>query len=214
MSLTRRSFLLGAGTIITASFVKEVANAVADTRSPWLITPPQAAKAIYYEPVEDHWRLHLGQPAFEIPKPHLLIDNLRWHGHLLDTQDQIDDRYGRAFVDAKGVRRDFDYAPYAVRSSGGFFADAACSRSAASYSWEDQWEHNLSPEAQAYTFLQKHDLFPADGKGRREGQVIFESFPNPMSSARWVEVYDPLSLSLLQARLNELSLNTEVRAYA
>jgi len=82
------------------------------------------------------------------------------------------------------------------------------------YSWEDQWEHNLSPEAQAYTFLQKHDLFPADGKGRREGQVIFESFSNPMSSARWVEVHDPLSLSLLQARLNELSLNTEVRAYA
>jgi hypothetical protein len=43
--------------------------------------------------------------------------------------------------------------------------------------------------------------------------VIFESFSNPMSSARWVEVHDPLSLSLLQARLNELSLNTEVRAY-
>ena len=51
MSLTRRSFLLGAGTIITASFVKEVATAVADTRSPWLIKPPEAAKAIYYEPV-------------------------------------------------------------------------------------------------------------------------------------------------------------------
>lgn len=29
MSFTRRSFLLGAGTIITASFVKEVATAVA-----------------------------------------------------------------------------------------------------------------------------------------------------------------------------------------
>ena len=37
MSFTRRSFLLGAGTIITASFVKEVATAVADTRSPLLI---------------------------------------------------------------------------------------------------------------------------------------------------------------------------------
>ncbi|WP_303810353.1 hypothetical protein [Sandarakinorhabdus limnophila] len=41
-------------------------------------------------PVEDHWRLHLGQPAFEIPKPQLLIDNLRWHGHVLDTHEQID----------------------------------------------------------------------------------------------------------------------------
>lgn len=54
------------------------------------------------------------------------------YGELL-TQGEIDDRYGRAFVDPKGVHRDFDYAPYAVKSSGGFFADAACSRSAASY---------------------------------------------------------------------------------
>ena len=190
MSFTRRSFLLGAGTIITASFVKEVATAVADTRGPWLLTPPEAAKAIYYEPVEDHWRLHLGQPAFEIPKPQLLIDNLRWHGHVLDTQEQID-----ALCDGEGWTEEELFRPMD------------------GYSWEDQWEHNLSPEAQAYTFLQKHDLFPAGGKGRREGQVIFESFSNPMSSARWVEVYDPLSLSLLQARLNELSLNTEVRAY-
>ena len=173
MSLTRRSFLLGAGTIITASFVKEVATAVADTRSPLLIKPAEAAKAIYYEPVEDHWRLHLGQPAFKIPKPQLLIDNLRWHGHLLDTQEQID-----ALCDDEGWTEEELFRPMD------------------GYSWEDQWEHNLSPEAQAYTFLQKHDLFPAGGKGRRKGQVIFESFPNPMSSARWVEVHDPLSLSL------------------
>jgi hypothetical protein len=46
MSLSRRSFLLGAGTIITASFVKEVATAVADTHSPSLLKPPEAAKAI------------------------------------------------------------------------------------------------------------------------------------------------------------------------
>ena len=56
--------------------------------------------------------------------------------------------------------------------------------------------------------------YTVGSKGRREGQVIFEQLSNPMSSARWVEVHDPLSISLLQARLNELSLKTEVRAYA
>jgi hypothetical protein len=35
-----------------------------------------------------------------------------------------------------------------------------------------------------------------------------------MKSGGQFKVYDPLSLSLLQARLNELGLNTEVRAYA
>ena len=32
-------------------------------------------------------------------------------------------------------------------------------------------------------------------------------------SCTWVEVHDPLSLSLLPARLNELSLGVEVREY-
>ena len=191
MAFNRRSFLVGAGTIITASFVKEVATAVADTRSPWLIKPPEAAKAIYYEAVEDHWRLHLGEPTFAIPKPQLLIENLRWHGHLLDTQDQID-----ALCDDDGWTEEELFRPMD------------------GYSWESQWEHNLSPEAQAFAFLEKHDIFPKGGRGRREGEVLFESFSNPMSCARWVEVHDPLSVSLLQARLNELRLNTEVRAYA
>jgi hypothetical protein len=80
-------------------------------------------------------------------------------------------------------------------------------------SWEDQWEHNLSPEAQAFTFLEKHGIFPAGSAGLREGQVVFESYPNPMSNARWVEVHDPVSLTLLQARLNELGLGPMVRPF-
>lgn len=116
--------------------------------------------------------------------------SLRWHGHVLDTPEQID-----ALCDQ------------------GDWTEEELFRPMDGYSWEDQWEHNLSPEAQAYTFLQKDDLFPDRGNGRREGAVIFERFSNPISSARWVEVHDPLSLSLLQARLTELSLNTEVQAY-
>lgn len=121
----------------------------------------------------------------------MLIENLRWHGHLLDTQEQID-----ALCDH------------------GDWTEEELFRPMDGYSWESQWEHNLSPEAQAFAFLEKHDIFPSSGRGRREGEVLFESFSNPMSCARWVEVHDPLSVSLLQARLNELRLNTEVRAYA
>jgi hypothetical protein len=52
------------------------------------------------------------------------------------------------------------------------------------------------PEAQAYEFLERNNVFPQGQRGRREGQVILETFPNPMSSACWAEVHDLLSLSL------------------
>ncbi|MEY4472064.1 MAG: hypothetical protein RL671_368, partial [Pseudomonadota bacterium] len=97
MPIGRRSFLIGAGSLITASFVKDVTAFVSDTQSPLLIKPEMASQTIYYEQVEDHWRLHLGQPQFEIPEPQLLIENLRLHGHKLDTQQQIE-----TFCDIEG----------------------------------------------------------------------------------------------------------------
>jgi hypothetical protein len=149
---------------------------------------PGAQKTIFCEPFEDHWRLHLGEPQFEIPKPQLLIENLRWHGYDLGTQEQID-----AYCADSGLSEAQLFAPMN------------------GWDWETQWEHNLNPEAQAFVFLSENNLFPPGSGGRREGAVIFEEFSNPMSNWRWVEVYDPLSLSLLQARLNELRLTTEVR---
>jgi hypothetical protein len=112
-----------------------------------LLKPPEAGKVIYYEPVEDHWRLHLGQPAFEISKPQLLIDNLRWHGHLLDTQEQID-----ALCDDEGWTEEELFRPMD------------------GYSWEDQWEHNLSPEAQAYSFCRSTTSSPQAARAGVRGR--------------------------------------------
>ena len=190
MSVTRRSFLVGAGSIITAAFVKEAFAFTFDTRSlmrtrhiAWRIDTPFWGNTIYCEPVENHWRLHWNTPQFEIPEPQLLIENLRFHGSVLRTQEQID-----KLCDETGWSEEDLFSPMD------------------DLSWEDQWEHNFSPEAQAFAFLEKHDVFPEGSDGRREGKVVFESYPNPMSSARWVEVHDHLSLTLLQARLDELKL--------
>jgi hypothetical protein len=190
MSVSRRSFLVGAGSIITTSLISDLTAYVGDTRQPLITKPAEHSKTIFYEQVEDHWRLHLGEPRFEIPEPQLLIDNLRWHGDVLDTQQQIDD-----YCEETGWTEEQLFAPMN------------------GWDWETQWEHNLNPEAQAFRFLSEHNIFPKGSKGRREGEVIFEDFSNPSSCYRWVEVHDPLSLSLLQARLNELSLGVEVREY-
>jgi hypothetical protein len=195
MAVTRRSFLVGAGSIITAAYVQQALAYVSDTGSPmitnhiaWRVDNPGEVKTIFCEPLEDYWRLHLGEPMYEIPQPPLLIDNLRFHGYALGTQDQIDAACADSGWSEKQLFSPMD-----------------------GYSWEEQWEHTFSPEAQAYEFLQRHKIFPHGQLGRREGQIVFESFPNPMSSARWVEAHDLLSLTLLQARLNELRLTTEVR---
>lgn len=190
MTVTRRSFLVGAGSIITASLISDISAYAADTGRPLITTPTAHSKSIFYERVEDHWRLHLGTPQFKIPEPQLLIENLRLHGHVLDTQEQIDD-----FCIETGWTESELLAPMNA------------------WDWETQWEHTLNPEAQAFTFLSEHNIFPVGGGGRREGQVTFEEFSNPMSCARWVEVHDPVSLALLQARLNELSLGVEVRLF-
>lgn len=198
MSVSRRSFLIGAGSIISAAFVKDAWAHACDTGTPmvarhiaWRVDAPFGSKTIFYERFEDHWRLHLGEPQFEIPEPPLLITNLRQRGYFLNTQQQID-----ALCDDTGWTEKELFAPM----------DASA--------WEDQWAHNFSPEAQAFEFLQKHNVFPLDSRWQRAGQVIFESYPNPMCNARWVEVHDQFSLTLLQARLDELSLGPSVREYS
>jgi len=80
MSVTRRSFLVGAGSIITASLVTDLKTYIGDTGTPLIAPPTSHSKTIFYEEFEDHWRLNLGEPQFEIPDPQLLIENLRWHG--------------------------------------------------------------------------------------------------------------------------------------
>ena len=191
MTVTRRSFLVGAGSIITASLISDLSAYVGDTSEPLIAKPAEHSKTIVYEQVEDHWRLNLGKPQYEIPDPQLLIENLRWHGYVLDTQQQIDD-----YCEESGWTEEQLYAPMN------------------GWDWETQWEHNFNPEAQAFRFLSEHDIFPKGRRGKRAGEVIFEEFSNPMSCYRWVEVHDPISLSLLQVRLNELSLGVEVQEYA
>jgi hypothetical protein len=135
-----------------------------------------------------NWRIHLGIPKFEIPEPPLLIDHLRNCGGSLNTQADID-----RYCEAEG------------------YDEAELHQPVHSYSWEDWLEHTGSPEAQAYTFLKSSKIFPRLAGFQREGKIIFERCPNPMSSAHWVEVHDRLSLSLLQARLNELDMGIRVR---
>ena len=51
MSVSRRSFLVGAGSIITASLITDLTAYVGDTRQPLIAKPAEHSKIIFYEQV-------------------------------------------------------------------------------------------------------------------------------------------------------------------
>jgi hypothetical protein len=188
MPISRRFFLVGAAGLITAQFVKDARAALADTGEPWLPPPPNPDRELLVEWFDGAARLHLGKPVWQAPPPPLWIDHLKACGHELETAKQIV---------AYCARNDFDEAQLWAPVD--------------DFGWEDWWEHSGSSEAKAYELLDSPQVFPALKGFAREGGLVFEQFPNPMSSARWVEADAPLSLSLLQARLNELDLGIAIR---
>ena len=79
------------------------------------------------------------------------------------------------------------------------------------YSWEDQWDNFLGPQARAHHLLKDLDLGDPESTLGRAGQMNFESFGGaPGNSYHWVDLKDDLTVSLLQARLIELHLPIRV----
>ncbi|MFZ4605740.1 MAG: hypothetical protein ACOYM5_05735 [Caulobacter sp.] len=167
----------------------EAKTFIADTKSPLLIAPAQANQDLFVEWYEGVAHLHLGKPQYETPPAPLWIDHLRSRGYKLDTAAEIE----------------------AVSQGSEFGGMTDLFQPLDDFGWEDLWEYRESPQAKAYHFLQDPKILPTLKGFERAGNISFESRPNPMSSAHWVEVHDHLSLSLLQARLNELDLGVAVR---
>jgi hypothetical protein len=74
---------------------------------------------------------------------------------------------------------------------------------------EITWEQRGSPMAKAYRLLENLDLGPEFESEDAVGQLDFVDCPNMCSSYRGVQTEHPVSISLLQKRLNEL--NTGIR---
>lgn len=192
MPLLRRSFLIGAGGLITAAFVREAKTFAADTGKPLLLAPPRPKVELYYEWVEAEpggdlrALLHLGPPNTTPPPPPLWIEHLRESGEVLDTPADIE-----AWCASSGMTPESLFEPLDEASWGGF------------------WETSRSPTAMAWSYLQTPGLLPQTRGLERTGQLAFlENF----WMDQWVEARDALSLSLLQARLNEVEAGVILRA--
>jgi hypothetical protein len=191
--IDRRHFLIGAGTLLTASFVTRAKAFSRRSGKPLVLSPARKPdETLYVYRQESHyggeWRVSLGPDQPFAPPPRTWREHLRSLGHRLETPGEIE-RVCR--------EHDLPLAELDVRLDG--------------FGWEDSWDNLTGPQAKAHHLLKGLDLGGAGSALRQTGQIIFEEFGgSPGNSYTWVELRDDLTVSLLQARLIELNLPLNV----
>ena len=186
MLQSRRGFLIGAGALLTTEFVKDSRSFIRRNDQPLLAAPSQVSQTLYwYEIPDEGYQLTLGPYAYAPPPPtwrKFFIDHSMPH----ETDREIENICSDYFIEP----RDFD-KPMSARI------------------WEEWFEVEDSPLAQAYHLLEKLDLGPTNGSGR--GPVLdFNIGSHPGDSTHYVNARDMLSLSVLQARLIDLKMPIKV----
>jgi hypothetical protein len=202
--LDRRHFLIGAGGLLTASFVRKATAFSQKAIRPFLLPParkPEETLYVYCQDWKDYdseandyeyeakWRVSLGPDQPFAPPVPTWREHLRSLGRSLDTRDDLE----RVCVQEGLAPEDLD-------------------KRLNRFGWQDSWDNFTGPQAKAFHLLKKLDLGAADSKLRQVGEVIFEAFGGaPGNSYTWVELKDDLTVSLLQARLIELNLPINVK---
>jgi hypothetical protein len=184
MSISRRQFILGTGAgLILPSYHDKVFTFFENHGEPLIEVPKAFDKNLYAV----DWgsgiiEFHLGEVAEESPGPMTLREYAEQY--FGGEQDYLD-----TYCE---VREEVDFDEIAYESM-----------------VETTWEHRGSPMAEAYRLLENLDLGPDFESENAVGQLDFVDCPNPCSSYRGVQTEDPVSVSLLQKRLNDL--NTGIR---
>ena len=191
--ISRRSFLLGIGSLVTTSFVTRARAHARESGSALLLQPKRAEETLYLyegfdqsdEPWSTKYRVSLGPDQWPTPLPPTWREHLKSLGYRFERQEDVERVYRERSLTPDELDQRID-----------------------GYSWEDYREHYESPQAKAHQLLKDLDL-DCDPKapGSKAGTILFTRWGgHPGSSERWVDLKDDLSVSVLQARLIERDL--------
>ena len=192
--MDRRSFLIGAGSILTSAYVAK-ANWFLNNKNsvvPLLKSNKDTTKLFFFDQGSEN-ELRLGSPDFG-------IEDL--------TYRQVLDRY-------RGVELP-ENEPIALSQFREIYDDWGITprmldQPADLYDYIDEWGRKDANKAKAYDYLYGLDLFGSnDENGLRLGDLNFIDGCHPGNDYLAVTSHDPLSASLLQARLQELGQNISV----
>ena len=196
--ISRRSFLLGLGGLVTSSFVARAKAHALTTGGPLLLDPGRAEETLYlYDgfdcsdgPDGTTWRVSLGPDRWPAPPPPTWREYLKPQGYTFETQADFDRAYCEMSLLPEEVDQPLD-----------------------GYAWEDAWEYAESPQAKAFVLLKELKLDCGLNKpGEKAGRIAFTEWGgHPGSSERWVDLRDDLTASLLQARIIERELPIRLR---
>ena len=193
--MDRRSFLVGTGAILTTTFLAKAdwflrnKNTVVP-----LIEPEKAVDQIYFVNTGYEYELRFDTPDFDLPDAMTNREALeRYCGY-----DLSPNRSNPLSV-FKNIQECYRISPKQLDdpADGDFYFDS--------------WARTDSNNARVYHFLDGLDLFgPDDANGLRRGDLRFIDGYHPGNDYLGVTSNDPISASLLQARLLELGFNTSV----
>jgi hypothetical protein len=191
MLQSRRGFLIGVGSLLTAAYVSDARSFIRRTSQPLLASPERIAQTMYWydggaEP-EDGYTLTLGEWTMEPPPAPT------WRKFFIDQSIP--------HKSAKEIEELCD-----IHEIGSEDFDKPMSESY----WGEHWECEDQPSAKAFWLLSKIDLGPKLGSGRGPLLEFHEGDNHPGSNDRWVNAKDKLSLSLLQARLIDLKMPIKI----
>jgi hypothetical protein len=151
--LDRRHFLIGAGGLLTASFVNRAKAFSRRSGKPLVLSParkPEETLYVYRQESDygGEWRVSLGPDQPFAPPPPTWREHLRSLGHPLDTDDDIE----RACIEYDLPLEELD-----VRLNG--------------FGWEHSWDNFAGPQAKAHHLLKGLDLGGAGSALRQAGHL-------------------------------------------
>ncbi len=187
--ISRRGFLMGAGGLLTASFVRDARSFVLRKQEPLLVPPPQADWTIFWhDNGEQGVMLTVGEWDFCPPAP-------TWREFFVSEGIPH-----RAASDAEHLfaQHGIEPADYDDQVDG--------------FWWETRFDLETGPTAKAFKLLRNLDLGPDLAHAARQPHLVFCEGDVANADSRWVDVRDHLTLSLLQARLIDLDLPIKIEA--
>jgi hypothetical protein len=184
--ITRRSFLVGAGSTLTLSTVDKFIWHIDNKGNPLIETPKGRSKVLYVSKGDD-FRIDLGRAPDKYP-------TATWRKFLVN-------KLGHENPTSLSQFREI-YHNYGIRP---------CDLNTECECYFEYWDRTESPTALAYNLLDELNIGPIlAGPSNSIGGLVFMDAPAPGHDYLGVHANDDLSVSLLQHRLNELGTGITV----
>jgi hypothetical protein len=207
MLQSRRGFLIGAGSLLTAAFAKDARSFVRRNSRPLLASPAQIVQTLHFYPSAELASVgEVAQPGWFgcADDQGCLLTLGRWELEPPPAPTWREFLVGEGF--ALETEADAEY----VYSIHGIEPDEYDKRVWDWY-WFDRWMLEDGPFAKAFRLLRGIDVGP-DVNSALALQLQFHQGAHPGDNSCWVNATDKLSLSLLQARLIDLNIAIKIVA--